>query len=103
DPATCPEQLLLFFHRLSYHYRLKDGRSLLQRIYDDHFEGTVEAKALREAWQALKGRMPDATHARVLHRFDRQVQNAREWRDVINTYFYRLTDIPDEKGRTIYP
>lgn len=103
DPATCPEQLLLFFHRLPYDYRLKDGRSLLQRIYDDHFEGAAEAEALREAWLALKGRMPEATHARVLQRFDRQVDNAREWRDVINTYFYRLTDIPDAQGRTIYP
>lgn len=103
DPATCPEQLLLFFHRLPYDYRLKDGRSLLQRIYDDHFEGAAEAEALREAWLALKGRMPEATHARVLRRFDRQVENAREWRDVINTYFYRLTDIPDAQGRTIYP
>lgn len=103
DPATCPEQLLLFFHRLPYDYRLKDGRSLLQRIYDDHFEGAAEAEALREAWLALKGRMPEATHARVLRRFDRQMENAREWRDVINTYFYRLTDIPDAQGRTIYP
>ena len=103
DPATCPEQLLLFFHRLAYDHRLKDGRSLLQRIYDDHFEGVLEARKLRAAWLALKGRMPDATHARVLRRFDRQVKNAREWRDVINTYFYRLTAIPDARGRTIYP
>ena len=39
---NCPEELLLFFHRLPYGYRMKDGRTLLQRIYDDHFEGYEE-------------------------------------------------------------
>jgi len=31
-----------------------------------------------------------------------QLANAREWRDQINTYFYRKSGIPDEKNRTIY-
>ena len=26
DPAECPENLLLFFHRLPYGFRMKDGR-----------------------------------------------------------------------------
>jgi alpha-glucuronidase len=30
------------------------------------------------------------------------LDNAREWRDVINTYFYRKTGIPDARGRKIY-
>jgi alpha-glucuronidase len=36
---ACPENLLLYFHRLPYDFRLKDGRTLLQYIYDSHFEG----------------------------------------------------------------
>ena len=31
-----------------------------------------------------------------------QLQNAREWRDVINTFFRRLSGAADEKGRRIY-
>ncbi|MDR1904831.1 MAG: hypothetical protein LBQ88_21435 [Treponema sp.] len=41
-------------------------------------------------------------HRLVLARMERQQINAREWRDQVNTYFYRHTGIPDAKGRKIY-
>ena len=31
-----------------------------------------------------------------------QLHDAIEWRDVVNTYFYRKTGIADAYGRTIY-
>ena len=98
----CPEELLLFFHRLPFDYRMKDGRTLLQRIYDDHFEGFEEARAMAEAWDKLENEVePEAFH-RVQERFREQLRSAKEWRDVVNTWLWRLTLIPDEKGRTIY-
>ena len=99
---SCPEELLLFFHRLPFSYRMKDGRTLLQRIYDDHFDGCEEAEAMAKAWDTLEGRVPDEVFRRVRERFREQVRSAREWRDVINSWLYRLTLIPDEKGRKLY-
>ncbi|WP_121875388.1 MULTISPECIES: hypothetical protein [Petrotoga] len=34
--------------------------------------------------------------------FRSRKESAKEWRDVINSYFYRKTMIYDEKGRKIY-
>ena len=99
---TCPEELLLFFHRLPYAYRMRDGRTLLQRIYDDHFEGCARAEAMAAAWDSLEGRMPEEVFHRVRERFREQLRSAREWRDVVNSWLYRLTLIPDERGREIY-
>ena len=99
---TCPEELLLFFHRLPYAYVMKDGRTLLQRVYDDHFEGCAEAEAFAKAWDSLEGRVPEDCFNRVRERFLEQVRSAREWRDVVNSWLYRLSLIPDERGRTIY-
>ena len=99
---SCPEVLLLFFHRVPYSHRMKDGRTLLQRIYDDHFEGYEEAEEMARAWDALEGRVPEEAFRRVRERFREQLRSAREWRDVVNSWFYRLTEIPDEKGRTLY-
>jgi alpha-glucuronidase len=103
DIAACPEELLLFFHRLPYDYRMKDGRTLLQRIYDDHFAGYEEAAAMADAWDKLEGRLDGEVFRRVQERFRMQVRSAAEWRDVVNTWLYRLTMQPDEKGRRIYP
>ena len=102
NTASCPEELLLFFHRLPYDYRMKDGRTLLQRIYDDHFEGCAAAEEMAAAWDALEGRIPEDAYLRVRERFREQVRAAREWRDVVNSWFYRLTLIPDAHGRTLY-
>ncbi len=99
---TCPEELLLFFHRLPFDYRMKDGRTLLQRIYDDHFEGVEEARAMSDAWDRLEDRLDPAVFARVRARFREQLRSAAEWRDVVNSWLYRLTLIPDEKGRKLY-
>ena len=99
---TCPEEMLLFFHRVRYDHQMKDGRTLLQRIYDDHFEGAEEAEALLHDWEKMEPLLPQALYEHTLTRFRRQVQNAREWRDVINTYFHRFTGTPDQKGRKIY-
>ena len=100
DPETCPECLLLFFHRLPYSFVMRDGRSLIQRIYDDHFEGYRKVLGMRE--MLIKLRLPDADREEALSRMDAQVKNAREWRDVVNTFFLRLSGIPDERGREIF-
>ena len=103
NPDTCPEKLLLFFHRLPYDHPMADGRSLVQRVYDDHFEGALGAEDLLAQWKQLKNKIPEGTYERVLSRFERQAANAREWRDVINTYFYRKSGIGDARGRLIHP
>ena len=100
DPATCPELLLLFFHRLPYDYVMPDGRTLIQRIYDDHFLGAQEAAELETALGALP--FPEPDRQVILARAAKQTANAANWRDVINTFFYRLSGIPDQKGRQIF-
>ncbi len=100
DPAVCPDLFLLFFHRLPYSFRMKDGRTLIQRIYDDHFEGLEETRDLARELAAIPFPEPDATVIRA--RMERQLYNAGEWCDVINTFFHRLSGVPDDRGRIIY-
>ncbi len=100
DPARCPDEYLLFFHRLPYLFRMRDGRTLIQRIYDDHFEGFEEALRMQRTVAGLH--LPGRDRAEVEERMRKQLLNAREWRDVVNTFFHRLSGVPDEKGRKIY-
>ena len=37
-----------------------------------------------------------------MERMGRQKKNAREWRDVINSFFYRFSGVEDAKGRPLY-
>lgn len=100
DLATCPDQLLLFFHRLPYTYRMRDGRTLIQRIYDDHFEGVLMAEEMAELLATLP--FSQSMQENISTRMQKQLSNAYEWRDQINTFLYRYCGIEDEKGRKIY-
>ncbi|MFF0011747.1 alpha-glucuronidase [Streptomyces sp. NPDC005374] len=99
---TCPDELLLFFHHVSYGHMLKSGKTVIQHIYDTHFEGVEEVEAAREVWASMAELVDPALHARVTERFEEQLRSAREWRDQVNSYFFRKSGVPDERGRRIY-
>ncbi|MEG1890382.1 MAG: glycosyl hydrolase family 8, partial [Clostridia bacterium] len=91
DPATCPDELLLFFHRLRYSFVMKDGRTLLERIFDDLAEGCERGEALSAMLDELSGTLPAPVFLCARERMTRQQANAREWRDVLTDFFQRLT------------
>ena len=96
---TCPEELLLFFHHIPYTYRLSSGETVIQHIYDTHFEGVEQVKQMKEEWETLKGKIDKERFQEVLAKFDDQIKQACIWRDAINNFFYKLSNIPDGKGR----
>lgn len=100
---TCPENLLLFFHHMPYDYVLRSGLTILQHIYDTHFQGAREVADMQKQWDSMQNVIHPAVFREVQNRFQLQLKDAIEWRDVVNTYFYRKTGIPDENGRQIYP
>ncbi|MGW1950643.1 alpha-glucuronidase, partial [Streptomyces sp. NPDC001940] len=64
-PENCPDELLLFFHHVPYGHVLHSGRTVIQHIYDTHFEGVEEAGAAQEVWASLADLVAPARHARV--------------------------------------
>ncbi|OXS57245.1 alpha-glucuronidase [Cohnella sp. CIP 111063] len=98
----CPDELLLFFHHVPYSHVLKSGKTVIQHIYDSHFEGADRAEGLLRTWDSLRGELDPQAHREVRERLVHQAEHAREWRDVVNTYFYRKSGVSDAKGRTIY-
>ncbi|MEU4623506.1 alpha-glucuronidase [Actinoplanes sp. NPDC023801] len=100
--ATCPDELLLFFHHVPYDHVLHSGTTVIQHIYDTHFAGAERVAGMRDRWRDAVALVDPAVHARVADRLDEQLRSAEEWRDQINTYFFRKSGIPDAKGRTIH-
>ena len=100
--TQCPDELLLFFHHVTYDHVLHCGLTVIQHIYDTHFAGVQEVEQMRQRWWDVCGLVDPALYERVVERLDEQVRNARDWRDQINTYFYRKSGIPDAKDRRIH-
>ncbi|GAB4048569.1 alpha-glucuronidase [Catellatospora paridis] len=100
--GSCPDELLLFFHHVPYTHPLHSGSTVIQHIYDTHFAGADRVVAMRSQWARLAGLVAPDVDARVRERLDEQLRCAQEWRDQINTYFYRKSGIPDASGRRIH-
>ena len=100
--ATCPDELLLFFHHVPYTHVLHSGVTVIQHIYDTHFAGAARVAAMRRRWRDADGLVDRGAHVRVATLLDEQLRSAEEWRDQVNTYFFRKSGIPDARGRRIH-
>ncbi|MDE5933039.1 MAG: alpha-glucuronidase, partial [Lachnospiraceae bacterium] len=98
----CPDELLLFFHHIPYTWKLRSGKTVIQHIYDSHFEGVEMVDEMAERFRKLQGKLPQKAYERVMERLNHQKEHAREWCDQINAYFYRKSGISDERGRDIF-
>ncbi|WP_167437761.1 glycoside hydrolase family 20 zincin-like fold domain-containing protein [Hungatella effluvii] len=102
DLSSCPDELLLFFHHVPYTHVLHSGKTVIQHIYDTHFEGVERVREYQAVWESLKDSLDEESYLNMKERLVWQMENAVSWRDQVNTYFYRKSGIPDEKGRKIY-
>jgi alpha-glucuronidase len=97
--ATCPDDLLLFLHHVPYTYKLHSGKTVIQSIYDSHYEGADQVAAYVEQWKSLRGLIDEQRYHDVLTQLEYQAGQAVVWRDAVNTWFARASKIPDAKGR----
>ena len=43
---NCPDDLLLFMHHVPYTHRLHSGKTVIQYIYDSHYDGAAAVEAV---------------------------------------------------------
>ena len=96
---SCPDELLLFMHHVPYTHVLHSGKTVIQHIYDSHYEGAEQAAGFVTEWSALTGRIDDERFEQVLKFFEYQAGHAVVWRDAINNWFLKQSNIPDQRGR----
>jgi len=96
---TCPDNLILFFHHVPYRYVLHSGKTVIQTIYDSHYDGAAAAETFPVRWKWLRGRVDDERYSAVLARLEGQAAQAMVWRGAINEWFFNLSGIGDDRGR----
>ncbi|MFC7620328.1 alpha-glucuronidase family glycosyl hydrolase [Microlunatus sp. GCM10028923] len=95
--ADCPDELLLFLHHVPYGHRLTTGTTVIQHVYDSHFDGAAEVGRMRDRWQGLRGRIDVKRWADTAERFDRHREQATLWRDTIAGYYFAASRVLDER------
>jgi alpha-glucuronidase len=87
DLATCPEEYLLWFHRLAWDYRLRSGRTLWDELVHRYDRGARRANRLEQEWQSLSGKVDEERHQAVARKMRQQTLDAQRWREKCLSYF----------------
>lgn len=97
--VSCPDELLLFMHHVPYTHVLHSGKTVIQHIYDSHYDGAARAQSFVERWKLLRGRIDEERYLAVLTRLEFQAGHAIVWRDAICEWFLKTSGIEDTAGR----
>ncbi len=97
--TSMPDDLVLFFHHVPYTYVLHSGKTVIQSIYDSHYEGQDAVEQYARDWKSLNGKIDDQRYKAILAQLEYQAGQAEVWRDAVTNWFMKASNIPDAKGR----
>ena len=90
DVNTCPENLLLWFHRVPWTRRLNSGRTVWEELQWRYNRGVGEVEDFVRIWNEARPTVDQQRWREVEERMQWQLKDAREWRDVCLGYFGKL-------------
>ncbi len=91
---TCPEDLLLWFHHVSWDFEMRNGLPLWDNLCYAYDRGIRQAEAFVETWKSVKPYIDDSRYQHMLVRFERQAKDAWWWRDACLLYFQQFSKKP---------
>ena len=92
DINTCPERYLLWFHRVPWTRRMNSGRTLWEEMQWRYNQGVKEVEDYISIWQEARPEIDEQRWKEVDNRLQRQLKDAKEWRDVCLGYFGKLQE-----------
>jgi alpha-glucuronidase len=96
NPKRCPEELLLWFHHLSWSEPMRSGRSLWEELCHRYQRGVDGVRALQTTWTEIAPCIDAARASHVAGLLQIQKREARWWRDACVLYFQTFSqrDLP---------
>ncbi len=98
DVKRTPERYLLWFHHLSWDYRMASGRTLWEELVTHYSQGVETVRGMRRTWATLAGYVDAERFAETSAFLRIQEKEARWWRDACVAYFQSLSKRPLPPG-----
>jgi alpha-glucuronidase len=90
----CPEEYKLWFHHVSWNYKMKSGRTLWEELCFKYYLGVDQVREMQKNWDTLEGSIDQEIfeHEQALLKI--QLRDAIEWRDACVLYFQTFSKMP---------
>ncbi len=93
DLATCPDELLLWFHHVPWDYRMRSGATLWDELGRHYQSGVDAVRSWEKTWDVLADLIDEERFYHVQALLRRQERDAREWRDACLQYFQTFSHL----------
>lgn len=88
---TCPEKDLLWFHHVSWDYKLKNGQTLWNGLSLKYQEGVDQVKEMQNVWDHAEKYVDNERFNEVKMLLEIQYKEAKWWRDACLLYFQQFS------------
>ena len=92
DLATCPDEMLLWFHHVPWTYRMRSGRTVWDELRHRYAGGVAYVRGMQAQWESLHGKVDEQRFRAVRAKLAKQVTAAGAWRDTCLAYFESKKD-----------
>lgn len=92
--ANCPEDYLLWFHRVPWTYQLPSGKTVWETLCDRYYEGVERVRKMQQTWNGLEKYIDAQRFLQVKQLMAVQEQEAVWWRNACLLYFQTYSRIP---------
>ena len=96
--ASCPENLLLWFHHVSWDYRLRSGQTVWDALVRHYDRGVERVKQARDTWSTLSPYVDDQRYRMTGDFLAIQEKDAEWWRNASIAYFQSISHHPLPAG-----
>lgn len=94
DIETCPEELLLWFHRIPWDHRMKSGRTFWDEMCHRYDRGIKKVREYQKVWESVRPYVDSERWEAVRDKLVIQESDARWWRDACVQYFGEFSGMP---------
>jgi alpha-glucuronidase len=98
DLKCVPDDELLWFHHLPWSYRMHSGRTLWDELIHRYDRGVAGVEAMNRSWSSLAPMIDLQRRSEMQSRLERQLVEARWWRDASIAYFQSISHLPLPPG-----
>jgi alpha-glucuronidase len=88
---TCPEKDLLWFHHVSWDYKLKNGQTLWNGLALKYQEGVNQVAVMQNVWNKTQQYVDEERFKEVQMLLEIQHKEAKWWRDACLLYFQQYS------------
>lgn len=91
---NCPDKYLLWFHHLSWNYKMRSGKTLWDELVNHYYTGARAIKNMETTWKGLKGKIDGEMYNHVRMMLSIQYDEAVWWRNACLLYFQTFSKKP---------